>query len=206
MPDSPAATVFLPDFAGYPICYFGIRALLPAELPAIYCDYTRRWPYASVPELARMICGDLPCGDIGAVIGYSFGAHVAIEVAASLVRAGQVPRLVLVDPPALADVAALATRDVSAILRTHPDYAYLSDLVECELASFECMAGNIAALARVAVPVALPCPATILLAGDRPAPPELRDAVAVYHLPGCDHRSILAHPATLPQIVAAMTR
>ena len=127
-------------------------------------------------------------------------------LAARLVEAGHVPRLVLVDPPALADVAALARCDVAEILRTHPDYAYLSDLVECELASFECMEGNIAALARVDVPVALPRHTTILIAGDRSVPPELRDAGAVYHLPDCNHRSILAHPTTLPQIVAAVTR
>lgn len=202
----PAHAVFLPDFVGSPICYFGIRARLAESQPAIDCNYLQHWPYASVPELAHRICEDLPGDDVGVVVGYSFGAHVAIEVAARLVGAGHVPRLVLVDPPALADVKRLARDEIATLLRTDPQYAYLHDLVACELASFECMEGNLAALARVEPPLVLHAPATILIAGDNRVPPELHDAGAVHHLAGCDHRSILAHPDTLPHIVAAMAR
>jgi pimeloyl-ACP methyl ester carboxylesterase len=203
MPAETDGRLFLPDFVGYPICFFGLRALLPATLPTTYVDYTGYWPYESIPELARAICADLPRHGIGLVIGYSFGAYVAIEVAALLAAEGMEPRLLLIDPPVLADAAALAARDVDQVLRSHPDYAYLFDLIDCDLARLDCMIGNIAALGRVGSPVALPVPCTMLLAGERAAPAEFggNDDLELHSLPDCDHRSILSQLATIGHIV-----
>lgn len=196
--------VFMPDFVGHPICYFAIQPQLPRT--AHYVDCAAHWPYASLRALAASVHVALADASITAIVGYSFGAYVAIELARRVVATGARPRVVLIDPPALADVAALAAGDLAALLRARADYAYIDDLIACELVQRDCVLGNLAQLAQLGAPDALPCPTTLVLAGERAVPPELARwrGCDVHRVAGADHRSIVAHARTLPHILAAV--
>jgi pimeloyl-ACP methyl ester carboxylesterase len=197
-----ATSLFLPDFVGYPFCYLGLRAVMPDSLSAIYIDYNEYWPYESVEELADAIIQSLGTADVRIVIGYSFGAYVAIEVANTLAGAGHAAKLVLIDPPRITAVSSLSEAEIESRLHQRPEYQYVFELIECELTSLACMVTNIRALGRLPERLPIQVGGTVLVAGDRAKAEEvlrgfeyLAGSLQVVCLEDCDHRSIVAHHA-----------
>jgi pimeloyl-ACP methyl ester carboxylesterase len=193
--------VFLPDFVGYPLCYLRLQA--EAGDSAIFVDYNRYWPYPSVATLAAAIAADLPA-DVRTIVGYSFGAHVAILLAGLV---GDTPEVVLIDPIATAALPARTPAAVEALLRERADYAYVFDAVDAGLTDLDCVVTNVALLA--ALP-ARSCPrGAMFVAGGLAAAQAVlaeldgdRTCLEIHCAAGCDHRSILAHPVVEARLQA----
>lgn len=208
-----ATSLWLPDFVAYPFCYLGLRAALPeTAAAAIHVDYNDHWPYRSVDELAASIVRTLDGAAVDAVIGYSFGAYVAVEVAGALGGEGRAVELLLIDPLPPTAISSLAAEDIEAILRGRPEYGYVFELVDCDLTSLECMVTNVQALGRLAEPVPVGGRGTLLVAGGRAKAEEVlrcfdcpAGRLDVICLVDCDHRSIVSHPL-LRDLVAAKLR
>jgi pimeloyl-ACP methyl ester carboxylesterase len=193
-------TIFLPDFVGYPLCYLALRRQLPDDARAVFLDYNGYWPYASVTTLVDAIAAALPVEDVTTIVGYSFGAHVAVMLAERLRTA---PALVLIAPPAIATMPPRSAAEIEALLRSRDDYAYVFDAVACELTSLDCMVANIAMLARLPARRRVGAPGTLFLAGDDAVVAELdADLLEIVRLDGCDHRSILLHPLVVARLLA----
>jgi thioesterase domain-containing protein len=193
-------SLFLPDFVAYPFCYFGLRAAMPDSLSALHVDYNEYWPYDSVTALADAIIGSLDTADVRTVIGYSFGAYVAIDVVNTLAAAGRAVEVVLIDPPRITAISSLTEAEIESRLRERPEYQYVFDLVECELTSVACMVTNIQALGRLPERLPIHVRGTVLVAGDRARAEEVLSgfdhragSLQVVCLEDCDHRSIMAH-------------
>jgi hypothetical protein len=199
------SAVFLPDFVGYPLCYLRLQTEIGAG--ATFVDYNRYWPYPSVAALAAAIASDLPA-DVRTIVGYSFGAHVAILVSDLLRRGGAAPEVVLIDPIATAALPARTAAEVEALLRERADYAYVFDAIDAGLTDLDCVLANVALLA--ALP-ARACPHGVMFIAGGPAAARAvlaeldgdRELLDVQCLDGCDHRSILAHAVVVARMRSA---
>jgi hypothetical protein len=159
--------LFLPDFVAYPICYFRILKKLGPHVIGQSVNYNDYWPYVSVAALGAAITGKGTCNGADAIVGYSFGAFVAIEVARALARAGTRVRLHLIDPPNRKALGSSTLIDVERRLRNNPAYRYVFDLIECDLTRRDCVLSNVAFLSDVAAEVEVDGPCFIYIAGDR---------------------------------------
>ncbi|AWV02719.1 hypothetical protein DM992_25440 [Burkholderia sp. JP2-270] len=192
-----ARLLFLPDFVGYPICYFDLEKKLAGTVDAHLIDYNAFWPYDSVDELAAAIVESVVGEHYHAVAGYSFGAHVAVRVANVLYARGTVSHLHLIDPPVLAEVGAIA-HDVEAQLKRDARYRYVFDLAECELTDLDLVFRNVRLLDELPkrYPATLPC--SLYVAGDDQryiacADQFVGDGVPItqFAIAGTNHREIL---------------
>lgn len=190
--------VFLPDFVAYPICYFRMLRKLGSRVAGTTVNYNDYWPYVSVSELGVAIASSNACDQIDAIVGYSFGAFVAIEVADVLSRRGGMVRLHLIDPPDRRTLGSTVPVEIEARLRANPSYQYLFDLIECDATRRDCALSNIAFLADVAATVQINHPCTIYVAGDHTSSKDrleqftfLHQSTRVVHCPGFNHSSIV---------------
>jgi thioesterase domain-containing protein len=204
--------VFLPDFVAYPLCYLGLQSQLPAGAPVAFVDYNRHWPYHSVPELVDAVASGLVADTPHAIVGYSFGAHVATLLGEQLARAGDASQLVLIDPPILAAMPTRDSAEIEVLLRGRDDYRYIFDAVDCELTSLECMVANIELLSRLPSRRRLSAPTTLFVAGGTAAADavvaelDVAAALEVVCISHCDHRSILQDPAVVGKLVSIVER
>lgn len=205
--------LFLPDFVAYPACYLGLRRTLPDDASVLFVDYHDFWPYPTPGALADRIVKEYEAVTLDVVVGYSFGAHIALLVAEQCAGAGRPVQLVLLDPPLLATRSVREPAQVESLLRASPEYAYVFDLVEAGLATLDCVLSNVAMVTRVSVPRSLPAPSTIYVAGDEARVTALLqelvpgsapvDAVA---LPHCTHQSVIKDPSVETALRAVALR
>ncbi|WP_456720489.1 MULTISPECIES: hypothetical protein [unclassified Bradyrhizobium] len=161
-------------------------------------NYNDHWPYGSVAALGAAIASSRGCDEIDAIVGYSFGAFVAIEVAEVLFRRGAMARLHLIDPPDRRRLGSTNPIDIETRLRANPAYQYLFDLIECGLTSPDCVLSNISLLTDVATPLQINLPCTVFVAGDHTSSMAqleqfhfLHQDTKIVYCPGFNHNSIV---------------
>jgi pimeloyl-ACP methyl ester carboxylesterase len=199
--------VFLPDFVAYPICYFRMLRALGSRVTSESVNYNDYWPYESVAALGAAIAGSSRCDEVDAIVGYSFGAFVAVEVADILSRRKPMARLHLIDPPDRRTLGSTLPVDIETRLKTNPAYQYLFDLIECDLTRRDCVLGNIGLLADLSATLQIRHPCTVYVAGDhKSAAARLEQFQFLHHdtkvvpCPGFDHRTIVECAAIVDEL------
>ncbi|MFK4490037.1 hypothetical protein [Bradyrhizobium sp. USDA 336] len=190
--------IFLPDFVAYPICYFRMLRKLSKRVTSDVVNYNDYWPYESVATLGAEIASKRVSAEVDAVVGYSFGAFVAIETASVLARSGAEVKLHLIDPPNRTMLGSTVPIEIEARLRANPAYKYLFSLMECDLTHRDCVLSNIVFLADVAAALQIELPCTVYVAGDHATSRAQleqfhfshQDATIV-HCPGFNHNNIV---------------
>lgn len=73
--------LLLPDFVGHPVCYQRMRPTLEAHFDVRIANYHVHHPYENVAALASAVRRHLGDWRPDAVVGYSFGGLVGLELA-----------------------------------------------------------------------------------------------------------------------------
>lgn len=95
-----ANLLLLPDFVGHPICYQRVWAALEARFDLRVANYHVHQPYEDIASLAAAVRDALGNWQPDAIVGYSFGGLVGLELAG----VWQIPGpLVMIDTHRLAD-------------------------------------------------------------------------------------------------------
>ncbi|SMH47682.1 non-ribosomal peptide synthetase [Azospirillum agricola] len=222
-PAGAPAALFLPQALGTATLYKELAAALSAEVACwgVQCPgFDRDEPFA--PSLDALAGGfaaqaaTLEGTEPLRLVGWSFGAHLAVETARHLEKAGRAVRLVLIDAGPRPDDAGEPAFTGFAELRTRPYWGrvlsiLMDGLPAQEVARLERLVRHNIALLAKHDPAADPIAADILAieAMDNPRPAGMhgfadltRGRVTVHRLPG-DHYSLF-HPPHVARVLEVL--